>query len=76
MLDPPNVTYNNTHLTILFHKCVLDNNHLISNKHEWNDCFIKKNQEMLLDLADFTLQEQPQDNSMITIFRSWLIIIP
>ena len=30
-------------------------NHLISNKHEWNNCFIKNNQEMLLDHADFTL---------------------
>ena len=39
-------------------------NHLISNKHKWNNCFIKNNQETLLDLADFALQEQPEDNSM------------
>ena len=32
-------------------------NHLISNKREWNNCFIKNNQEIFLDLADFALQE-------------------
>ena len=37
-------------------------NHLISNKREWNNCFIKNNQEMLLHLADFALQEQAEDN--------------
>ena len=36
--------------------------HLISNKCKRNDCFIKNNQERLIDLADFTLQEQPEDN--------------
>ena len=40
-------------------------NHLISNKREWNSCFIKNNQEMLLDHADFALQEQPEDNLMV-----------
>ena len=34
-------------------------NHLISNKREWNNCFIKNNQEILLDLADLALKEQP-----------------
>ena len=34
-------------------------NHLISNKR---DCFIKNNQEMLLDHADFSLQEQAENN--------------
>ena len=29
-------------------------NHLIPNKHEWNNWFIKNNQEILQDLADFT----------------------
>ena len=30
--------------------------------HECNNCFIlKNNQEILLDLADFVLQEQPED---------------
>ena len=28
-------------------------NHLISNKREWNDCFIKNNQVILVGLADF-----------------------
>ena len=37
-------------------------NHLISNKPEQNNCFIKNNQEIMLDLADFALQEQPEDN--------------
>ena len=46
-------------------------NHLISNKREWNNCFIKNNQELLLYLADFALKEQPEDNSMVTIPRAW-----
>ena len=37
--------------------------HLIFNKRErWNYRFIKNCQEILLDLADFALQEQPEDN--------------
>ena len=40
-------------------------NHLISNKREWNNCFIKNNREILLYLADFALQEQLEDNLMI-----------
>ena len=40
--------------------------HLISNKREWNNCFIKSNQEMLLDHADFALQEQAEDNLIVT----------
>ena len=31
----------------------------------------KKNQEIFLDLADFALQEQPEDNLMVAIFREW-----
>ena len=46
-------------------------NHLISNKREWNKCFIKNNQEILLDLADFTLQEQTEDNLMVAISQAW-----
>ena len=46
-------------------------NHFISNKHEWNNCFIENNQEILLDLANFALQEQPEDHLMVTISRSW-----
>ena len=45
-------------------------NHLISNKREWNNCFIKNNREILLDLADFALQEQPEDNLMVAISRA------
>ena len=37
-------------------------NHLISNKRKWNNCFIKNSREILLDLADFALQEQTEDN--------------
>ena len=42
-------------------------NHLISNKREWNNCFIKNNQEMLLDHVDFALQEQAEDNLMVAL---------
>ena len=45
-------------------------NHLVSNKREWNNCFIKNNQEMLLDHADFALQEQAEDNLMV----SWSLL--
>ena len=46
-------------------------NHLISNKHKWNNCVIKNNKEILLNLADFTLQEQLEGNSMVAISRAW-----
>ena len=46
-------------------------NHLISNKREWNNCFIKNNQEFLLDFADFALQEQLEDNLTVSISRAW-----
>ena len=46
-------------------------NHLISNKRGWNNCFIKNNQETLLDFADFALQEQLEDNLMVSISRAW-----
>ena len=49
-------------------------NQLISNKREWNNCFIKNNQEILLDLADLSdlaLHEQPEDNLMVAISRAW-----
>ena len=48
-----------------------DFNHLISNKREWNSCFIKNNQEILLDLVDSTLQKQHENNLMIAISRAW-----
>ena len=46
-------------------------NHLISNKREWNNCFIKNNKEILLNLADFALQEQLEVNLMVAISRAW-----
>ena len=45
--------------------------HTISNKCEWNNCFIKNNQEILQDLSDFALQEQPEDNLMVSISVAW-----
>ena len=38
-------------------------NNLIYNKREWNNCFIKHNQEILLDFADFALQEQQLEDN-------------
>ena len=32
---------------------------------------LKNNQEILLDLTDFAVQEQPEDNLMFAISRSW-----
>ena len=32
---------------------------------------VLNNQEILLDLADFALQEQPEDNLMVAISRAW-----
>ena len=46
-------------------------NHFISNKREWNNCFIKNYQEILLDLANFALQEQTEDNLMVAISQAW-----
>ena len=43
----------------------------LANKREWNNCFIKNNQQILLDLADLALQEQPEDNLMVAISRPW-----
>ena len=39
-------------------------NHPISNKREWNNCFIKNHQQILLDFADFVWLEQPEGNLM------------
>ena len=38
--------------------------HPISNTGEWNNCFIKNNQKML-DLVDFILQERPEDDLLV-----------
>ena len=35
-----------------------DNNHLLSNKREWNNCFVKKE------------QGQPEDNLMVAISQA------
>ena len=42
-------------------------NHLISNKREWNNCFIKNHQQILLYFADFAWLEQPEGNLMDAI---------
>ena len=36
-----------------------------------NNRFIKNNPEILLGLANFALQEQPEDNFMVAISRAW-----
>ena len=36
-----------------------------------NKQVIKNNQEILLDLTDFAVQEQPADNLMVAISRPW-----
>ena len=46
-------------------------NHLISNKREWNNCFIKNHQQILLDFADFAWLEQPEGNLMDAISQVW-----
>ena len=46
-------------------------NHLIFNKRDWNNCFIKNHQQMLLDFADFAWLEQPEGNLMDAISRVW-----
>ena len=46
-------------------------NHLISNKREWNNCFIKNHQQILLDFANFAWLEQPEGNLMDAISRVW-----
>ena len=38
-------------------------------KREWTNCFIKNNHEILLELPDFALQKQPEENLIIAI--SW-----
>ena len=43
-------------------------NHLIFNKREWNNCFIKNHQQILLD---FVWLEQPEGNLMDAISRVW-----
>ena len=37
---------------------LVGHNHLISNKHEWNNCFIKNAHKISMNLPDFILLEQ------------------
>ena len=47
---------------------------IISNKREWNNWFIKTTQKNhVLDLADFALQEPPEDNLMVLFLRHGII---
>ena len=46
-------------------------NHLVSNKREWNNCFIKNHQQILLHFADFAWLEQREGNLMDAISRVW-----
>ena len=45
--------------------CLIGYNHLISNKRVWNNCLIKRNQEILLDFSDFALKEQLEDTRQL-----------
>ena len=51
-------------------KCRVGYNH-ISNKREWNNCFIKNHQQLSLDFVDFAWLEQPEGNLMDAISRVW-----
>ena len=51
-------------------KCLVGYNHLISNKREWNNYFIKNHQQILLEFADFAWLEQPEGN--LTDAISWV----
>ena len=46
-------------------------NHLISNLRKCDNGFIKNSQEILLDLADFALQEQREDNLIVAVSLTW-----
>ena len=38
---------------------------------EWNNSFITNHQEMVLDCADFPLQEKTEENVMVNISQAW-----
>ena len=38
-------------------------------QREWNNCFIKNNQDILLGLTNFIVQGRPEDNLMATVSR-------
>ena len=46
-------------------------NHLISNKREWNNCFITNHQQILPVFGDFAWLEQPEGNLMDATSRVW-----
>ena len=46
-------------------------NHLISNKREWNNCFIKNSSTNIARFADFAWLGQPEGNLMDAISRVW-----
>ena len=48
-------------------------NHIISNQRELVEqlFYSKNNHFILLDLTGFALQEQPEDDSMVAISRTW-----
>ena len=58
------LTLKETYLIIMPRECIgyVAYNDPISNNRECNVCFVKHNQEILPDLADFILQEQPDDD--------------
>ena len=43
-------------------------NHLISNKHEWNNCFIKNAHKILMNLPDIILLEQAGKEKGLPLF--------
>ena len=42
------------------------NKNVTRRSYKWNNCHIKNNQEILLDLADFSVLETSEDNSMVS----------
>ena len=46
-------------------------NQSLSNKSEWNDCFIKNKQVILIDFADFIMQERRKDDFKALISWAW-----
>ena len=43
-------------------------NHLVSNKREWNNCFIKNAHKIFLNLPDLILLEQTGKDKGLTLF--------
>ena len=47
---------------------LVGHNHLISNKHEWNNCFIKNAHKISMNLPDFILLEQTGKDKGLQLF--------